>query len=103
MPDKDVSINDVMDKASSEETEKAEEKEIQGIEKIKGRNDFIDVLLSETGEGSIENYIEHPFNPFESEGLAQTLRGLTGFFGNLELALVDIMVGGFRFFKEKQE
>ena len=46
-----------------------------------------------TGAGEISGYMDHPMNPGRSEGLAQILRGLTGFAGNLRLALIDCCLG----------
>lgn len=59
-------------------------------------------LKTPTGPGSIEDYIEHPFNIFKSRGLAQVLRGLTGLLGSLSFALVDILVGGLQFMRERR-
>jgi len=67
-----------------------------------GIKDFFEkVLKADTGEGSIESYIEHPLNFSKSEGLAQVLRGITGIFGNLELALIDVLMGFLKMSKEK--
>ena len=59
-------------------------------------------LRTPTGEGSIDDYIDHPLNFMKSRGFAQILRGATGFFGNLKLAVIDIVLGAFQFAKEKQ-
>lgn len=59
-------------------------------------------LKTPTGDGSIEDYIEHPLNFLKSKGFAQVLRGATGFFGNLKLALIDIVLGMLQFFKERK-
>jgi hypothetical protein len=61
------------------------------------------VLTAETGEGSIEDYIQHPMNFKNSKGLAQMLRGFTGIIGNLKLAIVDVVFGYLRFSQEKGE
>lgn len=50
-------------------------------------------LKAPTGEGSIEEYLQHPMNFNESRGMARILRGLSGMFDNLNYALVDIVVG----------
>lgn len=52
-----------------------------------------EILTAETGEGSIEMYIEHPLNFNNSKGVARVLRGLTGIMGNLNYAIVDIVIG----------
>lgn len=59
-------------------------------------------LRAETGEGTIEDYLEHPLNFFKSKGFAQILRGLTGFFGNLKLAIIDVILGTLQFVKERR-
>lgn len=56
---------------------------------------------TETGAGSIEDYIEHALNPHKSRGIAQMLRGFTGFAGSLNLAIIDIAFGFFEVLKEK--
>jgi hypothetical protein len=61
---------------------------------------FSKILTAETGEGSIEDYIDHPMNFKKSEGLAQILRGFTGIIGNLKLAIIDIVFGALRFSNE---
>lgn len=60
----------------------------------------LDFILAETGEGSIENYIEHPLNFKGSKGIAQMLRGFTGVCGSLNYAIIDITLGAFETIKE---
>lgn len=50
-------------------------------------------LKAETGEGPIESYFDHPLNFNESKGMARILRGATGLFGSLNLAIIDIGIG----------
>lgn len=57
-------------------------------------------LKTRTGPGEIENYLNNPFNFSHSKGLAQVLRGVTGFVGNLDLAIVDIFIGTYNMIKE---
>lgn len=56
-------------------------------------------LRAKTGSGDIKNYMEHPLNFDKSEGLAQVIRGFTGMFDALDLAIIDIAVGFFRWRK----
>src|SRR4051812_23994356 len=64
------------------------------------KNEFFQkIITSETGTGSIGNYLDHPMNFNKSMGLAQTLRGLTGIIGNLNLAIIDVVFGILRFSK----
>ena len=65
--------------------------EIEADESIHGF-DF-SFLLAKTGEGSIADYIDHPLNFNKKEGTAQILRGLTGMFCELDLAIIDIGLG----------
>lgn len=60
-------------------------------------------LQAKTGEGSIEDYIHHPMNVSKSKGLGQVIRGFTGLFGALDLAIIDIVVGLMQFTREKKE
>lgn len=64
---------------------------------------FTRVMTAETGTGSIGDYLEHPMNFNKSHGLAQILRGLTGMIGNLNLAIIDVVMGALRFSKERKE
>lgn len=60
------------------------------------------IFSAETGEGSIGDYLQHPMNFNQSQGLAQMLRGLTGIVGNLNLAIIDVVMGALRFSREKK-
>jgi hypothetical protein len=60
------------------------------------------IMTAETGEGAIGDYIDHPMNFLKSKGLARVLRGLTGIFGSLSLAIIDIAVGALEFSKERK-
>jgi hypothetical protein len=60
------------------------------------------IMTAETGEGAIGDYIDHPMNFLKSKGLARVLRGLTGIFGSLSLAIIDIAVGTLEFTKERK-
>lgn len=53
----------------------------------------LSMLKTPTGEGSVGDYLEHPMNFNNSKGMARVLRGLTGMFGSLDLAIVDIVIG----------
>jgi hypothetical protein len=61
-----------------------------------------DFLFKPTGPGPISEYKDHPLNFNQSNGLAQILRGLTGLFTDLGYALVDIVVGGYRWAHENK-
>jgi hypothetical protein len=51
------------------------------------------LITAETGEGPISNYRNHPINFTGDDGGARLARGLTGLFENLNLAIVDLLVG----------
>jgi hypothetical protein len=68
-----------------------------------GFNFDLSWLKTETGPGEIEDYINHPFNPIKSKGIAQVLRGLAGFLGmSLKFAIVDILMGILNFVRERR-
>lgn len=58
------------------------------------------VLLSPTGPGPIENYIDHPLNLHGSSGSARMIRGFTGIAGNLDYAIIDITLGAIEVYQE---
>lgn len=72
------------------------------IESAGGGFDF-SFLKAETGEGAIEEYIDHPMNFNKSNSVARILRGMTGMIGNLRLAILDIGLGILEFTKERKE
>lgn len=60
-------------------------------------------LLKPTGDGPIENYLDHPLNGKRSRGLAQALRGATGLFGEgLRAALADLVFGVMEYMRERK-
>lgn len=64
-------------------------------------NTFFDLLKSKTGEGSLDDYTEHPLNVKNESSIAQIIRGLTGMMGALDLAIIDIILGIIVFVKER--
>jgi hypothetical protein len=50
-------------------------------------------LKAKTGEGTIDQYLDHPLNFNESRAIARVLRGASGLMGDLDFALVDIGIG----------
>ncbi len=57
---------------------------------------FWDIITTKTGQGNLENYIDNPLNYDNTKETGQVLRGLSGFTGDLDLAVVDIIMGIFR-------
>jgi uncharacterized Fe-S center protein len=68
-----------------------------------GGNPIINFFKSKTGTGSIESYNEHPLNFKNNHFLSQVIRGLTGLLGSLDLAIVDIIIGGIGYFKKVED
>lgn len=64
--------------------------------------DLLGFLRTPTGPGSVESYRDHPLNRNGSGGVAQVLRGCTGLFGALDLAVIDIMIGSFEVIRERK-
>ena len=50
-------------------------------------------LTVKTGPGSLESRINHPLNYNGSLAMARIIRGLEGFFNDLGLAIIDVIVG----------
>lgn len=79
-----------------------ESQEMEQVQQPSRVNEMISkVLTSETGDGSIDDYLDHPMNFKKSKGIAQILRGVTGIGLNLRLAIIDIGFGALRFSKER--
>ncbi len=83
--------------------EKTQEEMTQEVTEKQKLNFDLGFLQAKTGEGSIEDYIDHPMNVNKSKGLGQVIRGFTGLFGALDLAIIDIVVGLMHFTKERKE
>jgi len=92
---------DMENKASDYIREDNTEKNINEMPGIKKLN-FFDILKTETGQGDIEIYKNHPLNFNKSDSISQILRGATGFFGKLNLAIIDILLGIFQTIIEKR-
>lgn len=65
-----------------------------------GLKERFSFLFVQTGQGPVSSYVDHPLNFSRSEGLAQVIRGITGMLGSLEYAIVDIVIGIFRWRSE---
>lgn len=59
-------------------------------------------LMKKTGPGTVETYLDHPMNPKASRGMARFLRGCTGIAGDLDLAIIDILLGSFEMIMERR-
>jgi hypothetical protein len=74
----------------------------EAVQAVQPRGIDLSFLKAKTGEGAIEDYIEHPMNFNKSKSLAQIIRGMTGMLGALDLAIFDIVIGGLNFSKERK-
>jgi hypothetical protein len=63
--------------------------------------DWVAWMKSPTGEGPVESYLDHPMNLLGDKTGARILRGLSGLFGALNFALVDLIWGGFEFLRSR--
>jgi hypothetical protein len=59
-------------------------------------------LLAKTGDGPISEYLNHPLNSKNSEGVAQILRGFTGIFGSLDYGIIDVALGSIKVAQERK-
>jgi hypothetical protein len=63
----------------------------------------LDILTRETGEGSLESYLNHPLNFNSSLAMARIIRGVTGLFNkSLNFAVLDIASGMFEMMGKKK-
>jgi hypothetical protein len=62
---------------------------------------FARLFKAETGPGDVEAYLDHPLNFDKSLGLAQVIRGATGLFGELKLAVIDVAFGLLNWFRRR--
>lgn len=97
-----ITLNDIANDEVMNDTLPVLEFEEQ-VQQEKKSEMFGKLLTAETGEGSIGDYLEHPLNFNNSKGLAQTIRGITGIVGNLNLAIVDVVFGLLRFSRESKK
>lgn len=96
-------INDVVGADKLEASANPEQMQAAPLEETKsGLGMDLSFLKAPTGAGSIESYIEHPMNFNNSKSLAQVIRGFTGMLGSLDLAIIDIVIGGLNFAKERK-
>lgn len=61
-----------------------------------------DILMADSPDVPIENYIDHPLNFKNSKALARVIRGLEGMVGTLRKALIDIFMGSYEFYSDER-
>jgi hypothetical protein len=66
-------------------------------------NSILNMLKSETGEGTIESYKNHPLNGKNNNSISQIIRGLTGILGSLNFGILDVILGCLGYVKEKKD
>ena len=91
--------NEAEEKVSSENGYPNE----NSIPQEKPENWLWKMLKSPTGEGSIQSYSNHPLNTKNNDYVGQIIRGLTGMMGQLNFAILDILLGSFGLIKEKKD
>lgn len=84
-------------------SEEVPEQNFAEIKETESKSFNLNFLKAETGQGSISDYIDSPLNFNRSNAIARVIRGLTGFLGNLNLALVDILIGVLEYMQEKRK
>lgn len=73
-------------------------------EEVKKDNNLFEfVIKTETGSGAINDYMDHSLNFNKSKSIALIIRALTGYFGALNLAIIDLLMGMFNLTKEMRQ
>jgi len=70
---------------------------------VKKGNSILNMLKSETGEGTIDSYKNHPLNGKNNNSISQIIRGLTGILGSLNFGILDVILGCLGYVKEKKD
>lgn len=60
-------------------------------------------LKAPTGSGHLEEYKTHPLNWNGSKPVARIIRGFSGLLGELNFAVIDIIIGFFELSNEKSK
>lgn len=76
------------------------EQPVQPQQPTQPQTDIWRKLKAKSPDKPISSYKEHPLNFLRSESFGQIIRGLEGFLDDLNLAIVDIIVGSLRFLYE---
>jgi hypothetical protein len=96
-----MSIEDMIDKNEVHPGE-VQREEVAPEQNTAGFNLDLSFLKTPTGEGELYEYMNHTLNFNQSKGMARIIRGLTGFLGNMNFAIVDIFIGVLEFAKPKK-
>jgi hypothetical protein len=95
--------SDVIENEDQEKTINKGLNDIKESQELPKSRNILDLLKSPTGDGPILDYMEHPLNYNNSKYVAQLIRGLSGIFGRLDLAIIDIGMGLFGFFTDRKQ
>lgn len=75
----------------------------ESVNNEKSESWLMKMLKSETGDGTIQSYSNHPLNTKNNDYVSQIIRGLTGMLGSLNFAILDIILGTFGLAKESKD
>jgi len=62
-----------------------------------------DIMTRPTGEGQIEDYLQHPLNLDSTLSSAKIIRGLTGLIGGINYWWTDVIIGIWQKWQEKRQ
>lgn len=82
-----------MEAAAEAEAAASIETEVNDAPGVRLAMPDLSFLAAQTGEGAVEEYLEHPLNFDHTKSTARILRGCTGLCGQLDYALIDIALG----------
>jgi hypothetical protein len=73
-------------------------------DQVEPKRSFIDFekFKAQTGAGDLSEYKNHPLNWNQSKPVARIIRGFTGLLGELNFAVVDILIGFFEMTSKKK-
>lgn len=101
-----ASISDFVNKEESEGVQSFEQQaeEMDAINQAPATRGFdLSFLKTQTGAGDISEYKNHALNFNGSNGVARILRGMTGFLGELNYAIVDVLLGVLEVAKDRKK
>lgn len=82
-----------VEKATGKEEETASKKD-KAVEESKNlQKKLKDILTTEALEDDIDDYVDHSLNIPEDRGIGRALRGVEAIVGDLNLAVIDIILG----------
>lgn len=73
------------------------------LEENRGRDFMKKIFIVEIGVGFVGDYLDYFMNVLNNNVGVRILRGLIGIFGNLDLVIIDIVVGVLDLFKGRKK